>query len=322
MDLRIRTPESAPFDVVGFGLNAVDHLCVVDEFPERDTKPRVKEFARAAGGQAAGATVLCSRLGLRSKYVGKVGGDETGDFSLESIRSEGVDVSDVVVVPGATNQLAMIIVDRGSGERTILWHRPQEIATAPSEITPEKVAVGRVLLVDGHDAAAAARAASVARERGIPVVMDAESVKEGTADVVANTDILIASRRFPQRFTGCDNLDAAFEVIREAGPRVVCITLGHLGAILMTGLGWVVSSRGYDVDVVDTTGAGDTFHGAFLYGLLAGWPAERVLEFSNAAAALNCTELGARGGARSVEEIEDLMKSRAGRSCILDAPSP
>ncbi len=307
MDLRIRMPDYAPYDVVGFGLNAVDHLCVVDEFPERDTKPRVSDFARTPGGQAASAMVLCSRLGLRTKYVGKVGGDEAGAFSLESIRSEGVDVSDVVVVDGVTNQLAMVIVERGTGTRTILWHRPDEITTRPEEITSEKVAVGRVLLIDGHDAPAAAEAARMAHANGIPVVLDAESVKEGTREVVENTDVVIASRRFPERFTGLDNLDDAFRAIRECGPRVVCVTLGPLGALLLTELGWVYSSPAYAVEAVDTTGAGDTFHGAFIYGMLRGWPVDRILDFSNAAAALKCTELGARGGARTLTDIESFM---------------
>jgi sugar/nucleoside kinase (ribokinase family) len=306
-------PSEAEFDAVGFGLNAVDHLCVVSEFPERDTKPRVDDFARAPGGQAASAMVLLARLGLRTKYVGKVGGDEIGAFSLESIRSEGVETSDVITVPGVTNQIAMVIVDRRNAERTILWHRPAEIATVPSEITAEKVARGRVLLVDGHDAPAAARAAAIAKERGIPVVLDAESIKEGTEDVVRNTDILIASRRFPRRFTGASHLDAAFEVIRDLGPRVVGVTLGGLGAVVMVADGSVWASPAYDVDVVDTTGAGDTFHGAFIYGLLAGWSVERTLDFANASSALCCTELGARGGARALDDVLDLMAARGRR---------
>lgn len=307
--LEIDVPADACFDVVGFGLNAVDHLCVIDEFPKPDTKPRVREFARTPGGQAASAMVLCARLGLKAKYVGKVGGDETGAFSLASIESEGVDVSDVVVVPGATNQLAMIMVDQARGERTILWHRPDEIATLPSEITPGKVAVGRVLLIDGHDAPAAAAAASAARERGIPVVLDAESVKDGTRDVVERTDVLIASRAFPAKYTGREDVMEGVASLLAAGPRVVCVTLGRGGAVLRTASGSSITSPGFEVDVTDTTGAGDVFHGAFLYGLLEGWSAERTLDFSNAAAALCCTELGARGGARSVGEVEDLMKS-------------
>jgi sulfofructose kinase len=304
----IEIPGEAEFDAVGFGLNAVDHLCVVSKFPERDTKPRVDDFARTPGGQAASAMVLLARLGQRAKYVGKVGGDEIGAFSLESIRSEGVDVTDVVAIRGVTNQIAMVIVDRTRAERTILWHRPAEIATTPEEITEEKVAVGRVLLVDGHDAAAAARAAAIARDRGIPVVLDAESIKHGTLDVVRNTDVLIASRQFPRGFTGASHLDAAFEAIRSLGPRVVAVTLGGLGAVVMVADGSVYASPAYDVDVVDTTGAGDTFHGAFIYGLLAGWSVERTLDFANAAAGLCCTELGARGGARSLDDVLALMR--------------
>ena len=308
----IEFPETAEFDVVGFGLNAVDHLCFVSEYPRRDTKPRVDRFERSPGGQAASAMVVCSRLGLRAKYVGKVGGDETGAFSLQSIRSEGVDTEDVAVVPGVTNQLAMIIVDSSTGERTILWHRPAEIATTPEEVTTEKVAGGRALLIDGHDAPAAARAAALARERGIPVVLDAESVKEGTAEVVANTDILIASRDFPRAFTGASDLERAFDELRAAGPRVVGATLGSIGAVVMVADGSVVASPAYRVDVADTTGAGDVFHGAFLYGLLAGWSVDRTLAFSNAAAALNCTAAGARGGVSGVNDVLGLMERGPG----------
>ncbi|MBN2564453.1 MAG: ribokinase, partial [Candidatus Eisenbacteria bacterium] len=258
----VEIPAAAEFDVVGFGLNAVDHLCFVSEFPERDTKPRVDSFVRSPGGQAASAMVTCARLGLRAKYVGKVGGDETGAFSLMSIRDEGVDVEDVIEVRGVTNQLAMVIVDQSSGERTILWYRPDEIATLPHELSPGKVACGRVLLIDGHDAPAAARAAVLARENGIPVMLDAESVKDGTDQVVANTDILIASRDFPRAFTGASNIENAFDALRAAGPRVIGATLGALGAVVMVADGSVVAAPGYRVDVVDTTGAGDVFHGA------------------------------------------------------------
>jgi len=304
----IRARARAPFDAVGFGLNAVDHLCVVPEPPEYDSKIRVQRFARSGGGQAASAMVLLARFGLRVKYVGKVGGDEIGAFSLASIRSEGVDVSDVPAVPGVTNQVAMIVVDARNGARTILWHRPPEIATQPDDITPEKVAVGRALLVDGHDAPAAARAAWIARDRGVPVLLDAESVKEGTDEVVSRTDLLVASSRFPALFTGIADGEAALRRILSLGPRLAAMTLGREGALAVTAGGDVLRSRGFTVDAVDTTGAGDVFHGAFLYGFLAGWTVERTLDFSNAAAAMSCTELGARGGARSPGEVLAFME--------------
>lgn len=303
----IDVPSEGEFDVVTFGLNAVDYLCFVPEFPAPGTKPRVSRFNRSPGGQAASAAVFCSRLGYRAKYVGKVGGDERGAFSKESIASEGVDIADVISVPGVTNQLAMIMVDERSGERTILWHRPAELETRPEEVTEEKVARGRVLLIDGHDTAGCARAAEIARANGVLVVLDAESVKEGTDRVVASTDVLLASRDFPRRFTGLDNLDRAFDALSEAGPRVVGVTLGSLGSVVMGPDGYACSAPSYDVDVVDTTGAGDTFHGAFVCGLLEGWAAEKTLAFANAAAALCCAEPGARGGARTIDGVMALV---------------
>ncbi len=307
MEFGLNIPETAPFDVVGFGLNAVDHLCIVPREAERGEKLKLVGFQRSPGGQAASAMVQCARLGLRAKYVGKVGGDAIGDYSLESIRSEGVDVSDVPAVPGATNQLAMIIVDETTGERTIFWDRPDGIATQPDEITPEKIAVGRVLLVDGHDAPAAAKAAETAQERGIPVVLDAETVKEGTHDLVAHTDLLVASSRFPSQYAGCADDEEALRCILGQGPSLAVMTRGGRGAIAIAKDGTKLESPGFKVNVVDTTGAGDIFHGAFVYGLLAGWTVERTLDFSNAAAALNCTAIGARGGAEGLEEIEALM---------------
>ncbi len=300
------------FDVVGFGLNAVDHLCVMPEQPEYGAKLPIDTFKLAPGGQAASAMVQCARLGLRAKYVGKVGGDEIGGFSLRSIEAAGVDTSDVIVAEGVTNQLAMIIIDGRTGERTILWHRPDEIATVPSEMTPEKVCAGRVLLLDGHDAPAAARAAELAREHGSVVVLDAETVKEGTAELVANTDLLVASSRFPSLFTGEENPAVALSLISEAGPSFVAMTLGEKGAVALGPDGDLIASPGFKVDVKDTTGAGDIFHGAFIYGLLQGWSVERTFTFSNAAAALNCTALGARGGIAGRDEIEALIK-RDGR---------
>ena len=304
------TPPGAPrFDVVGFGLNAVDHICVVPTYPERDTKLRVERFERTGGGQAASAMVLCARLGLSAKYVGKVGDDELGAFSLESIRSEGVDVSDVTVVSGVTNQLALIVVDGRDGERTILWHRPPEIATAPADLSGEQVACGRALLVDGHDAPAAARAAGLARERGVPVILDAETVKDGTRELVASTDLLVASSRFPRLYTGVDEHREALRAIREEGPRFVAMTMGRDGAVALDPEGELRGFPAFRVEAVDTTGAGDVFHGAFAYGFLSGWSVEETMRFSNAAAALNCTGLGARGGAGSLAEIMELMAS-------------
>jgi len=140
--------------------------------------------------------------------------------------------------------------------------------------------------------------------------MDAETVKEGTHETVAHTDLLVASSRFPSQYAGCADDIKALTRILEQGPSLAVMTRGERGAVAIAKDGTMVESPGFTVDVVDTTGAGDIFHGAFVYGLLAGWAVERTLDFSNAAAALNCTAVGARGGAAGLETIEALMREQ------------
>jgi sulfofructose kinase len=303
-------PDAFEFDVVGMGLNAVDHICLLPRFPRYDEKLKMEDFRRTVGGQVASALVACSRWGLRAKYIGKVGGDEMGSFSLASLKEEGLDVSDVRRVEGALNQFAFILVDGGTGERTIIWNRDARLAMLPDEVPGEGIRKGRFLLLDGHDAQAAARAAVDARRAGVTVVIDAETVKPGTREMVGSSHYVVCSSGFPAAFTGTSDNKEALGRIRDAGPEFVIVTRGREGAVCLSGDGFI-ESRGFMVKCVDSTGAGDIFHGAFIYGLANDWQIGRILDFANAAAALNCTAVGARGGIGKVEEIFDLIESCA-----------
>jgi sulfofructose kinase len=302
-----KEPHDCEFDVVGMGLNAVDHICVIPRFPKYDEKLRMEDFRRTVGGQVASALVACSRWGLKVKYVGKVGGDEMGDFSLASLTAEGLDVSDVVRVEGALNQFAFILVDARTGERTIIWKRDERLAFGPEEVPAAVFRTGRFVLLDGHDGPAAARAAACAREAGVTIVIDAETVKPGTREMVGAADYIVCSSSFPGDFTGKQDIREALQHIRATGPRCVVATMAREGALALSDEGYT-RSRGFKVKCVDSTGAGDVFHGAFILGLAQGWDLGRILDFSNAAAALNCTALGARGGIRPMDEIFDLIK--------------
>lgn len=299
---------SFTFDVAGMGLNAVDHICVVPRFPRYEEKLRMDDFTRTVGGQVASALVACARWGLKAKYIGKVGGDEMGDFSLASLKAEGIDLTDVRRIEGAMNQFAFILVDASTGERTIIWRRDDRLRMLPEEVSEDMVRQGRFLLVDGHDAPAAARAARLAKEAGVKVIVDAETIKDGTRQLVEASHYVVCSKDFPAALTGQASLEAALAKIRQSGPGCVVSTLGRDGAIGLCGEG-MVRSPGFKVACIDSTGAGDVFHGAFIYGLVMGWGTERILEFSNAAAALNCTMIGARGGIRPLEEIFDLIET-------------
>ena len=152
-------PSTKPFDVVGLGLNSVDHLCVVPHFPRYDSKLRMLDFNRQGGGQAATAMVACQRLGLKARYVGKAGAGEFGQYSRKSLEEENVDTQGMKRVAGARNQFAFILIDQTTGERTIIWDRDQRLVMLPGEVPREIICSAKVLLVDGHDAAAAAQAA-------------------------------------------------------------------------------------------------------------------------------------------------------------------
>ncbi|HEX7942987.1 MAG TPA: carbohydrate kinase family protein, partial [Gemmatimonadaceae bacterium] len=133
MRLSFAIPPSSThtFDVVTLGLNSVDMIAVVPEYPARNSKQHLEEFVRLPGGQMATAAATCARLGWRSRYVGAFGDDELSVFGRRSLTDEGVDVSAAWDVPGATSQFAVVIVDRSTGERTVLWNRHEGLDIAP-----------------------------------------------------------------------------------------------------------------------------------------------------------------------------------------------
>ena len=296
------------FDVVGVGLNATDTLLVVPHFPAYAGKVPFQEEVVSPGGQVASALVACARLGLRTKYIGTVGDDERGRIQLESLRVEGVDIEHVQLRRNCANQSAYIVIDRSTGERTVLWRRDDGLRIDPEQILPEQIACARLLHIDGHDTPAVARAAAIARGLGIPVTVDVDTVYHGFDRVLPNVDYLVASSEFPTAWTGQDDPFKALELMqREYGMKVVAMTLGAHGALAREN-GEFFYSPAFVVNCVDTTGAGDVFHGAFCYAVLQEMPMRDALEFSNAMAALNCTALGARGGIRGLEETRGLMK--------------
>jgi sulfofructose kinase len=302
----------ADFDLVGVGLNATDTLLLVPHFPAYAGKAPFEEEVMSPGGQVASAMVACSRLGLKVKYIGSIGDDERGRIQIESLRGTGINLDHVQLRRNCPNQSAYIIVDRSTGERTVLWRRDTCLRIDPEQIAPEQIACARMLHIDGHDTPAVARAAEIARKHGIPVTVDVDVVYHGFDKVLPNVDYLVASSEFPTAWTGDRDPFVALETLqKQFGMKVAAMTLGAHGALARMD-GRFIYSPAYVVNCIDTTGAGDVFHGAFCYAVLQGMPMRQVLEFSNAMAALNCTALGARGGIRGLEEVRSLM-SRAER---------
>jgi sulfofructose kinase len=312
LPLSIPPRDSAPFDVVTLGLNSIDLVARVADYPARNSKQPLQQFSRLPGGQMATAAAVCARLGWRARYIGSFGDDELGRMGRESLETEGVDVSAAWTVEGATNQFAVVLVD-GSGDRTVLWHRHPRLAIDPARVPRGAVVSGRVLIVDCHDTAAATQAAHFARDAGMPTVVDVEKVRPGIESLLRQIDAILAAQEFPSAHTGYEEPGRAIAALaREYGAAIVSVTLGEECSLTWCG-GREIRTPGFRVSCVDSTGAGDAFRGGFAAGCLrmpAG-PVEDVLAYANAVAALNCRGLGARGGMPTPGEVEALLMARS-----------
>src|SRR6266851_4152195 len=305
-------PEVRDFDAVGFGLNAVDHLIVVPAYPAFDTKTRLLDYKQSAGGQTASAMVALQRLGLKTAYAGRFGSDAAGQFGLQTVKAEGLNLDFAEVVEGATTQTAFVIIDSRTGERTIIWDRDDRLAYTPEDAPVELAARGGVLHLDGHDPPACARIAQTARDNGTIVSADFDNIYEGLPELLPLIDLLITSKEFPHRLTGIrDERTSLVELKARYGCAVVGMTMGALGAMVYCE-GQFIESPAYETPggCRDTTGAGDAFRGGFLYGLLSGEDIETSLRLGNGVAALKCTALGARTALPTRLQLEEFLASQ------------
>jgi sulfofructose kinase len=295
------------FDVVGVGLNATDTMILIPHFPAYGGKVPFLGEVLSPGGQVASAIVCCAKLGLRTKYIGTIGDDERGRIQWESLQNTGVNLDHVQRRENTPNQSAYILIDQTTGERTVFWSRPEGLRINPGEITLDQITCAGLLHIDGHDTAAVAHAARIARRHGIPVTVDVDTIYKGFEHVLPNVDYLITSSEFPERWTGEADPFKALTLLQETyGMRVAAMTLGAHGALALCD-GRFSYSPAFVVNCLDTTGAGDVFHGAFCYSVVKGFSIGETLEFSNAMAALNCTAMGARGRIASIEEARSLI---------------
>lgn len=294
-------------DVVGVGLNATDTLIPLERFPEPGSKVHYSERSTRPGGQVATTVVACQTWGLRTRYVGKLGDDEAARLHQDAFRLVGAEAQ-IVTVAGAASLHNVILID-GAGERTVICQRNEQMVLQPGDLRREWIVNARLLHVDGHDTAAATQAATWARAAGIPVVADLDDTYPGIEELVANIDYLIVSEDFSCRLMNETNLESALRRMQSRyGCRLSAATLGESGVLAWDGK-QLIHSAAYRVNVVDTTGAGDIFRAGFIYGLLRDWPLDRQLEFSCAAAAMNCMAQGARGGIQPVAAIESLRST-------------
>lgn len=294
------------FTVAGLGQCSLDYLCTMDRYPPSNTKCEFHDFLIQGGGPVATALVVLSRWGIAARFAGVVCRDRFGPVILQGLQAERIDTSAVLLQRGERSQFAFICVERETGNRTIFWGRPDASSFPAPEIPDGFLHDAAALHLDGLFLEASVELARRARKGGIPVVLDAGSLRPGMLELVQHTDHLIAAEPFIEGFEPEASLAERMERLRRMGPEVVTVTLGERGSVSL----WEDSPvwlPALQVRAVDTTGAGDVFHGAYIYGLLKGWSVPERIRWATVAAGLSCRHLGGRSGIPTPEEVSERL---------------
>jgi ribokinase len=294
--------------IIGLGLATIDILMRLVEMPVWDQFNLVRDLKFEGGGPAGTALVAAARLGVRAGFIGTAGNDPAGDLKVDTFRREGVDTSRMVRRPFPEDQVALVFVHEETGERTFaassgFGREP----IRPEELDRAYLTSADLLHLDGFHFEAAVQAAIWMREAGKKVTLDAGkttgSLDPRLPELVRLANVAICGSGVVEFLTGNAVLAEGAREVLHMGPQVVVETCGEAGSDTFT-REEAFHTPAFQVDVVDTTGAGDVFHGAYAAGLLQGWDLRRVATFASAAAALKCTRLGGRAGIPSLKEVE------------------
>lgn len=310
MKFPFKLPEKKRFDAVGFGTNAVDYLIQVPEYPPLYSKIELENYTLLAGGEIASTMVGLKRLQMETAYIGRFGDDKEGDFGVQTLIDEGVNVEYAEQIKGATTQVGFIIIDTSNGERTVIWKRDARLGYTPDEAPLDFVRDTKIFHATPHDAMACARMAGEAKQHGAIVSIDIDNIFDGVLEMIPLVDVFLASVEFPEKLLGIkDQKTALREIKSRFGCPIVGVTLGANGSLLLCEDRFI-ETDGFEVPngCKDTTGAGDAFRVGFLYGILQGASIEESAGMANAVAALKCRTLGARTALPNENELKEMLE--------------
>jgi sulfofructose kinase len=301
-------------DVIGLGLTIVDVVLRLERMPRWEDTGRVAGFALADGGPAGTACAVAAMFGVRTGFIDTFGNDEMAERRLQSLEQAGVDISHMIKRAAPEDHIVVVYVHEKTGERYFSFlHGFLSRVVQPEELDREYLISARYLHLDGSHPQAALQAARWMHEAGKSVVLDAattsQTIPGWMQQLVAETDVLICGSGFGARLTGQQDPWQAGKAILDIGPSIVVQTEGLNGSYTVSP-DEQFHTPAFKVDVVDTTGAGDVFHGAYLVGLVRGWDLRRTATFASAVSAIHCTVLGNRKGIPTMEEVEMFLRER------------
>lgn len=298
------------FDILAIGYACVDCVAAVERLPRLDEKILARSLTIQGGGLAATAMVAAARLGARTALISTIGADEIGRQITDELEREDVDLSLCPARETGESAFAFVMIEKAGGLRTIVGRAPSTAPLAAGEIDMEAVRGSCVLLIDGTSPAAQRAAAAAAREAGVPVIIDAEGHGVALMGLVPLSDVVIGSREFGAAAGESDDpAEAARAIFGRGGVSVAGVTAGAEGSFFHTGEG-PFCQRAYEVEVADTTGAGDAFHGAWAFGMSRGWRPRDCARLAAAVAAMKCRRLGGRSGLPTMDETRRFLAER------------
>jgi ribokinase len=294
---------------LGFGICPLDYLSILTPYPGLDEKVNVVASSVQGGGPVPTAMATMARLGAEVAFAGKVADDYEGMMIWRELEIFEVNTDWLILSPGSKSLKAFIWIDKNSGKRTVALDKTGMKPVSLKEISFLKDVNFKYLHLDGRDLDACVYLAEKARKDGAEVILDLGGLRQNIEKLFPFVDYLVVSKKFAYDYTHLQDLSQACLELKKIGFKCVVVTLSEKGCL------WTDSSEvnyfpGFKVEVVDTTGAGDVFHGGFIFGLLKKWKMEKIVEFASACAALKCRELGGRAGIPSLKEVQSFLKEK------------
>jgi sulfofructose kinase len=295
--------------VTGIGQCSLDYLAIIDIYPQVDTKKEVLEWFEQGGGPVATALVALSRLGIPCRFYGVTGDDYAGEKIKQSLIDEGIDVNGLIARGKANSQLAFIAIEKGTAKRTIFWKRPSGETLREEDLGADFLEGVSFLLMDGLMKDVSLYATQKANALNIPVMLDAGRARPGMLEIARLSDYLVASEEFANDLGWHLNSEVLQKEKEKLGLRSLTVTMGERGSITVSNSKFL-QIPAFTVKAVDTTGAGDVFHGGYIYGILQGWDIRDTIIFASALAAMKCKKMGGRTGIPELSDVIEFLKEQ------------
>jgi sulfofructose kinase len=299
------------FDVIGLGVSTMDMLNVVDHFPDKEEVQKSFLLTLQGGGPVATAIVTLARLGANVAILDSLGDDLFGEQIVEEFQKEKVNTDYIKINKGCNSSLASILVRKNDGARTIIYSPGNVPEVSEEEINPDLISQTKYIHINGRHFDACLHACAIAKKAGTKISFDGGShrFREELKKIIPLTDVCTVAKEFAQSYSGKTEIADAAKIILESGSEIVIITDGLNGSFLFTKEINNYRQKAFTVEnTIDTTGCGDSYHGAFLFGLCKSLDLFESMKIASAVAAINSTKLGGRTALPDFDAVSKFLK--------------